>query len=54
MFSGDYLHNRQKDYILMEGAPIPFLIQLGLMNHNGKVYPAKRDNSANQQIPRDD
>jgi SAM-dependent methyltransferase len=36
-------HNRQKQYIWPEGIPIPFLIQLGVMNSEGKVYAAKQD-----------
>lgn len=36
-------HNRQKNYILAEGQPIPFLVQLGVMNKAGKVYPQKMD-----------
>lgn len=36
-------HNRLKNYLLAEGAPIPFLIQLGVMNEEGKVYPKKMD-----------
>lgn len=36
-------HNRQKEYVLEEGIPIPFMVHLGLMNFEGKVYPAKMD-----------
>lgn len=36
-------HNRQKDYLLQEGEPIPFLVYLGIMNAEGKVYAAKQD-----------
>lgn len=36
-------HNRQKKYLIEEGSPIPFMIHLGLMNQEGKVYPAKMD-----------
>ncbi len=37
------LHNRKKEYLLQEGIPLPFLLNLGIMNVEGKVYPAKRD-----------
>ena len=30
-------HNRVKQYILKEGVPVPFLIDLGVMNTKGKV-----------------
>lgn len=36
-------HNRQKHYLLSEGVPIPFLIELGVMSSEGKVYPKKQD-----------
>lgn len=36
-------HNRQKQYILKEGHPYPFLVRLGVTNAQGKVYPAKSD-----------
>jgi len=36
-------HNREKQYILEDGVVIPFLIKLGIMNAEGKVFPAKRD-----------
>lgn len=36
-------HNRQKKYLLEEGEPIPFLVQLNIMNSDGAVYPSKRD-----------
>lgn len=39
----DLSHNRQKKYILDEGAKIPFLIDLGIMNLEGKVVKAKYD-----------
>lgn len=34
-------HNRAKRYILQEGTPYPFLVELGVMNSSGKVL-AKR------------
>ncbi len=34
-------HNREKKYILKEGEPLPFLIELGLMNSQGKVLKEK-------------
>lgn len=36
-------HNRTKNYILQEGEPLLFLVELGIMNAEGRVYPAKRD-----------
>lgn len=36
-------HNRPKQYILEQGTPIPFLIELGVMNKNGQVYAQKQD-----------
>lgn len=31
-------HNRVKQYILKEGIPVPFLVDLGVMNKEGKVH----------------
>lgn len=36
-------HNRLKNYLLQEGTPIPFLIDLGVMSPSGKVFSEKRD-----------
>jgi len=36
-------HDREKKYLLAEGAPIDFLVRLGVMNREGKVLAAKRD-----------
>lgn len=35
--------NRRKNYILQEGIPVPFLIELGVMNESGKVLASKYD-----------
>ncbi|WP_025026847.1 class I SAM-dependent methyltransferase [Caldalkalibacillus mannanilyticus] len=39
----DLSHNRKKHYILEEGKPVPFLIELGVMNAEGKVLAKKYD-----------
>ena len=36
-------HNKIKKYILEEGAPIPFLIRLGIMGEDGKVFKKSYD-----------
>ena len=36
-------HNRVRNYILKEGVPVPFLIDLGVMTAEGKVVSAKYD-----------
>lgn len=36
-------HNRKKKYILEEGTPVPFLVDLGVMSQNGKIVHAKYD-----------
>lgn len=36
-------HNRQKQYILREGVPVPFLIDLGVMTKEGKIVRTKTD-----------
>lgn len=37
------MHNRTKAYLLAEGTPIDFLVQLGVMSRDGKVLAKKRD-----------
>lgn len=39
----ELIHNREKTYLISEGEPISFLIHLGVMNQQGRVYPAKQD-----------
>lgn len=39
----EYSHNRKKRYLLEEGIPVPFLIDLGVMNESGKILNAKYD-----------
>lgn len=36
-------HNRTKEYILKEGIPVPFLIDLGVMNNLGDVVKSRYD-----------
>lgn len=36
-------HNRKKHYILAEGIPVPFLVDLGVMTPEGKVVHARYD-----------
>lgn len=36
-------HNRKKKYLLEEGIPVPFLVELGVMNAEGKVLAKKYD-----------
>ncbi|GLB29319.1 SAM-dependent methyltransferase [Lacrimispora amygdalina] len=36
-------HNRQKNYILKEGIPIPFLVDLGVMTENGTIIRSRYD-----------
>ena len=36
-------HNRKKTYILPEGTPVPFLIDLGVMTSEGKIVRSKYD-----------
>lgn len=41
--SVDLSHNRKKQYVLEEGTPVPFLVELGIMNAEGKVLAKKYD-----------
>ncbi len=36
-------HNREKNYLIKEGTPVPFLEEMGVMNKQGKVLAAKYD-----------
>ncbi|WP_068783518.1 class I SAM-dependent methyltransferase [Paenibacillus phocaensis] len=40
---GTLSHNRKKQYVLEEGTPIPFLVELGIMNAEGRVLAKKYD-----------
>lgn len=40
---GEKTHNKSKNYLFEEGIAIPFLVELGVMNTQGKVHPQKRD-----------
>jgi len=37
------MHNRKKNYVLEEGIPIPFLVDLGVMTAEGKIIAKKYD-----------
>ena len=39
----DLSHNRTKQYILKEGIPVPFLVDLGVMNKQGDVLKPRYD-----------
>ena len=41
--SGLMSHNRQKSYILKEGSPVPFLVDLGVMTKDGKIVNSRYD-----------
>ncbi|SEU25286.1 SAM-dependent methyltransferase [Paenibacillus sp. NFR01] len=41
--AGSLAHNRKKQYVLDEGEPVPFLVELGIMNAEGKVLAKKYD-----------
>ena len=36
-------HNKTKNYILREGIPVPFLVELGVMTKEGKIHNQKYD-----------
>lgn len=36
-------HNRKKQYILQEGIPVPFLVDLGVQTNEGKIVHARYD-----------
>ncbi len=38
-----FTHNRKKNYILEEGIPVPFLLDLGVMTEDGQIIHAKSD-----------
>ncbi|WP_237690816.1 class I SAM-dependent methyltransferase [Paenibacillus caui] len=41
--AGSLSHNRKKQYILEEGQAVPFLVELGIMNEDGKVFAKRFD-----------
>jgi SAM-dependent methyltransferase len=41
--SEELYHNKKKNYILQEGTPLPFLIDLGVMTKEGMIVKAKMD-----------
>ena len=41
--SGLMSHNRQKSYILKEGSPVPFLVDLGVMTKDGRIVNSRYD-----------
>lgn len=43
LIQNTFSHNREKTYILTEGTPVPFLIDLGVMTPEGKIVNSKYD-----------
>ena len=41
--SGALMHNRKKQYVLPEGIPVPFLVDLGVMTAEGAVVRTRYD-----------
>ena len=41
--SGALMHNRKKQYVLPEGTPVPFLVDLGVMTAEGAVVRTRYD-----------
>lgn len=41
--SQSFSHNKEKNYLLSEGKPVDFLIELGVMNQDGYVIKSKYD-----------
>lgn len=41
--AAELAHNRKKRYILEEGIPVPFLVELGVMTPAGRVVNSKQD-----------
>ncbi len=39
----DLAHNRRKRYVLEDGEPVPFLVELGIMNREGNVLAKRYD-----------
>ena len=39
----DLDHNKKKNYLIEDGTPVPFLIKLGVMGEDGKVFKNSYD-----------